>query len=103
MALTRLCPNPTRLSFQIVASANVNGLQQEVWMRNAQSGALELVDSRPATTIDQTVRVDLGPNFSRFIDAAGNLMARVKWFPLSQDGSRTWQVSVDQAVWAAGL
>jgi hypothetical protein len=96
-------PNPTGLSFQIVASANLNGLRQELWMQNAQSGALELVDSRPATTTDQNVRVDLGPNFSRFIDATGNLMARVKWFPLSQAGSRSWQVSVDQAVWAAGL
>lgn len=96
-------PNPTRLSFQIVASANVNGLQQEVWMRNAQSGTLELVDSRPATTAYQSVRVDLGPNFSRFIDAAGNFTARVKWSASSPNGSRTWQVSVDQAIWAAGL
>ena len=71
-------------------------------MQNAQSGTLELVDSRPATTTDQTVRLDLGPNFSRFIDPSGNLMARVKWFPLSPNGSRSWQVSVDQAVWAAG-
>ena len=96
-------PNPTRLSFQIVASANIAGLQQEVWMRNAQSGILELVDARPATTAYQSIRVDLGPNFSRFIDAAGNLMTRVKWSALSPIASTTWEVSVDQAVWTAGL
>jgi hypothetical protein len=93
-------PNPTRLSFQIVASVSVNGLQQEVWMRNAQSGTLELVDARPVTKANQSTRVDLGRNFSRFIDAAGNLTARVKWSPI---GSGAWQVSVDQAVWSAGL
>jgi hypothetical protein len=96
-------PNPTGLFFQIVASANLSGVRQEIWIQNAQSGMLELVDSRPATTIDQTVRVDLGPNFFRFIDPKGNLMARVKWFPLSQNISRTWRVSIDQAIWAAGL
>jgi WD40 repeat protein len=96
-------PNPTGLSFQIVTSASIPGLQQEVWMRNAQSGTLELVDARPATTAYQSVRINLGPNFSRFIDAAGNLMARVKWSVLSPIASNTWQVSVDQAVWPAGL
>lgn len=96
-------PNPTGLSFQLVASANMAGVQQEVWMRNAQSGAFELVDTHPATTTDQTVRVDLGPNFARFIDPAGDFLARLKWNPLTQTGSRSWQVSVDQAVWAAGL
>jgi len=96
-------PNPTGLSFQLVASANMAGIQQEIWMRNAQSGALELVDTRPATTADQTVRVDLGPNFARFIDPASDVLARLKWNPSTQTGSRSWQVSVDQAVWAAGL
>jgi WD40 repeat protein len=96
-------PNPTRLSFQVVASANVGGFRQEVWMLNAQSGALELVDSRSAATTDQTVRIDLGSNFARFIDAAGNLKARVKWSLAPSGRSRAYQVSVDQGVWAAGL
>ena len=72
-------------------------------MRNAQSGILELVDARPAITAYQSIRVDLGPNFSRFIDAVGNLMTRVKWSVLSPIASTTWEVNVDQAVWAAGL
>jgi hypothetical protein len=96
-------PNPTGLSFQLVAAANTAGLQQEIWMRNAQSGTFELVDTRPATTTDQTARIDLGPNFARFIDPAGDFLARLKWNPLTQTGSRSWQVNVDQAVWAAGL
>ncbi len=98
-------PSPTSLSFQIVASAAAAGLRQEVWMRNAQSGELELVDTHTTTTRDQTVRVDLGPNFSRFIDASGNVMARMKWsgFGLMPSGARLWQVSVNQAVWATGL
>lgn len=98
-------PDPTSLSFQIVASAAAFGLRQEVWMWNAQSGALELVDTHTTTTRDQTVRVDLGPNFSRFIDASGNVMARMKWSGsgLMPSGARIWQVNVNQAVWAAGL
>jgi WD40 repeat protein len=96
-------PNPTSLSFQVVASVNVGGFRQEVWMLNTQTGALELVDSRSATTTDQTVRVDLGSNFARFIDASGNLKARVKWSLAPSGRARAYQVSVDQAVWAAGL
>jgi WD40 repeat protein len=98
-------PNPTQLSFQIVTSATVLGVRQEVLMFNAQSGALELVDSRFTTIEDQTARIDLGPNFSRFIDSAGNLKARVQWFGSGLSGLSTgpWQVNVDQAVWAAGL
>lgn len=74
-------------------------------MWNAPSGALELVDTHTTTTRDQTVRVDVGPNFSRFIDSSGNVMARVKWsgFGFMPSGARIWQVSVNQAVWAAGL
>ena len=60
-------------------------------------------DARPATIASQSVRIDLGPNFSRFIDAAGNLMTRVQWRVLSPTASNTWQVSIDQAVWPAGL
>ena len=96
-------PNPTRLFFQIVASVSVSGFQQEVWMWNAQSSAFELVDARPATTAYQSIRIDLGPNFGRFIDTAGNLKARVKWSLLPSSRSRPWQVRLDQAVWSAGL
>src|SRR5205823_891819 len=92
-------PNPSRLSFQIVAVANLGGLQQEIWMRNAQNGTFELVDTRPTTTTDQALRTVLGPNIMRYIDASGNMLARVKWFS-SPNGSRSWQISIDQAIWA---
>jgi WD40 repeat protein len=95
-------PNLLRLSFQIVAVANSGGLQQEIWMKNGQTGTFELVDTRPAATTDQAVRIELGPNVMRYIDGSGNMTARVKWFS-SPTASRTWQVSVDQAIWAAGL
>lgn len=95
--------NPLRLSFQIVATANLAGLIQEIWMRNAQNGTFELVDTRPAATTDQTLRVVLGPNIFRYIDSSGNVMARVKWLPSSQNLSRSWQISIDQAIWPVGL
>ncbi len=95
--------SPTRLSFQMVSSANVSGLQQEIWMLNAQTGTFEQLDTRPATTTEQTVRIELGPNFARFIDPSGNFVARTKWFSVSPNNSRSWQISVDQAVWSAGL
>jgi len=95
--------NPLRLSFQIAATANFSGLEQEVWMRNAQNGTFELIDTRPAATIEQTLRLLLGPNIVRYIDASGNVTARVKWFSPSQNVSRSWQISVDQAIWAVGL
>jgi len=72
-------------------------------LRNAQSGPLELIDTRRITTLDRSARIDLGPNFSRFIDAAGNVMARVKWSALSPNELKAWQVNVDQAVWSSGL
>jgi hypothetical protein len=99
----------TRVSFQIVGSASVDGVQQEVWMRNAQTGILELVDSHPLTTVEQTIRVDFGANFARFVDKAGNLAARLKWSRPSVNGKRPesapndWLVTLDQTVWAAGL
>lgn len=98
-------PNPTRLYFQTVTSTSVPGVRQELWMLNAQSGQLELVDTRFTTIADQTARIDLGSKFSRFIDVAGNLKARVQWSGtgFSAHGSGPWQVSVDQTVWAAGL
>jgi hypothetical protein len=96
-------PNPTRLSFRIVASVDANRLKREIWMWNAQGGTFELVYSRPATLTDDAARIDLGPNFARFLDPAGNLKARVKWSSFSPKAARTWQVSVNQAVWAAGL
>lgn len=96
-------PNPLRLDFQIVASANIAGLEQEIWMRDVQNGTFELVDTRPAATTDLNLRIVLGPNIVRYIDASGNVTARVKWFPLSPNISRSWQISVDQAIWAVGL
>jgi hypothetical protein len=95
-------PNPSRLSFQIVAVANPGGLQQEIWMRNAQTGGFELVDTRPAATTNQALRIVLGPNVMKYIDPAGNMLARAKWYG-SPTGARSWQISVDQAIWAAGF
>lgn len=96
--------SPLRLSFQTVAWATLNGVQQEIWMWNAQNGIFELVDARPAaTSADETLRVILGPNIARYIDASGNVLARLKWSPGSQAISRSWQVNLDQAVWSAGL
>lgn len=91
--------NPGGLSFQIVVSGAVDGIQQQIWMRNAQTKTLELVDARNITTSEQTVRVDLGPNFARFIDLAGNVSARLKYSSFAND----WNITVDQAIWAAGL
>ncbi|MEP6808820.1 MAG: WD40 repeat domain-containing protein [Chthoniobacterales bacterium] len=93
----------TRLSFQIVASATRSGVQQQIWMRDAQTGVLELRDSRTITTANGTARIDLGPDFARFVDAAGNLSARVKWFSPPAKGSHDWTVVIDQAIWAVGL
>jgi WD40 repeat protein len=64
-------------------------------------------DGRMVRTFGNTVGSSFifGPNFSRFIDSSGNVMARVKWSGagLMPSGARLWQVNVNQAVWAAGL
>ncbi len=94
--------NPTSLAFQILASAKIDGIQQEIWMRNAETAQFERVDSRPLTTTAQTIRIDLGRRFARFIDATGQVTAQARYFPDEAAGSE-WTVTIDQAIWASGL
>jgi WD40 repeat protein len=92
--------NPRNLSFILEAGASTSALTRQVWMQNFQTGQLEMVESGEQGSIDQSIRIDLGSNFSRFIDAGGNVHARIKWGPAARAG---WQIRIDQAMWSAGL
>jgi hypothetical protein len=101
-------PDPTRLAFQLIGGPDVPGVEQELWMRDAQTGIFELVDSRSAALNNEPVRIDLGTDFKRFVDATGNVAARVKWSATSRNDldrplPSDWTVTLDQAVWSAGL
>lgn len=96
-------PNPTSLAFTLKAGVSTPGLMQEVWMFNFQTNAFEMVDSRTATIADQITRVDLGANYARFLDASGNFRARIQFRQIAATFAASWRVSIDQAVWSAGL
>ncbi len=97
--------NSTSLAFQILVTASVDRIRQEIWMRNAKTGEFERVDGRWLTADAQTIRVDLGRQFARYIDPSGQVSAQVKYFPDNEHEApwRDWEIRIDQAVWAAGL
>ncbi|HVT12783.1 MAG TPA: WD40 repeat domain-containing protein [Fimbriimonadaceae bacterium] len=96
-------PNPTSLAFTVKAGVSTPGLQQEVWMFNFHSGSYEQVDARAATVADQTTRVDLGANFGQYLDGSGNFRTVVQFRQVAATLSASWRVSIDRAVWSAGL
>lgn len=96
-------PSPQSVQFLLEARASTPNLVQEVWLRNQQTHQLELVDSRPAGTSDQAIRIDVGPNFARFIDGAGNLSARIKWRAAGLINGSRWEIRIDRAAWSVGL
>jgi WD40 repeat protein len=96
-------PNPTRLSFLIESRASQSQIRQEIWLRNVQTQAFELVDGRNISRTDQIARIDVTGDFGRFVDPSGNVSARIKWKPAGPLLSYPWNVSVDQAVWSVGL
>ncbi len=97
--------SPTSLAFQIVVSSDLDRVRQEIWMRNAETGQFERVDARPLTTSAQTIRIDLGRRFARFLDAKGNVTAQARYSPDNDREIlwRDWSIAIDQAIWASGL
>jgi hypothetical protein len=92
-------PIAAGMSFVLEASGQA-GLTQEIWLLNVQTNQLELVDSRQASSVDRATRVELGSGFARFVDANGNLTARLKWKITGPLFSPSWVVRIDQAIWS---
>jgi hypothetical protein len=74
---------------------------QEVFLFNRFTSGYELIDVRPALTVDNLVDIPLSGDLSRFILPNGEITARVKWTSPGFAGTPfNWTIDIDQLVWA---
>jgi len=91
---------PEALSFDIESNTTGNGLVQRIELFNFDTGQFQMVDSRPATAIDQVVSLELAGDGSQFVSPEGEVRARLGWKVQEISAfSTSWQVNVDQLRW----
>ncbi|MBI1335179.1 MAG: hypothetical protein GC165_20130 [Armatimonadetes bacterium] len=89
--------NPSGLGITFVANVNNLGPGQVVSMFNFLTNAWEEVDSRRATTADQTVSVSATGQLSRFVNqTTGEMRVLVTYKALTAAG---WQAHLNQLNW----
>jgi outer membrane protein assembly factor BamB len=94
-------PSPAQLSLTVEASASTTGLTQEILFWNWATSQFELLDSRAATLVDQTVTATAanpGP-FIRSGDRA--VRARVQFRRTGPVATATYTGSLDRTVWSS--
>lgn len=88
---------PSRIDFIVESSASSGVIQQSTEMFDFSTNQWVAVDSRPLTTVDQVFTIT-PVNSTRFREAGTGLMkARISFFSLIRNGSRSFQVQVDRA------
>ncbi|MDQ2986150.1 MAG: hypothetical protein M3R13_05445 [Armatimonadota bacterium] len=93
-----LAPSVIRLTVESQASsANIN---QKIEMLVQETGVWEELDSRAATVnTDGSVQLLINSNAGRFVDAAGNVAARLSYKVTAPIFSLPWTARVDRCVW----
>lgn len=92
-----LAPSVIRLTLESQASsANIN---QKIEMLVQATGVWEELDSRATTVTDTTVQLLINTNASRFVDAAGNIAARLSYKVTAPIFSLPWTARIDRCVW----
>jgi len=104
LRLTATSPstNPTELTFTFESHVNKQGaIQQTIELYNYTSESYEVVDTRMASTSDQTVEVTISSNPSRFINTSNSEMkAQLKFIQTGPIVGYPWQVYFDQTIWS---
>jgi hypothetical protein len=90
---------PGSISFTLEARVTVPGLTQRIVLFDWAAGSWVEVDARPATMVDQVVKVPL-TNPARFVDAATRTMAaQVRFKASAPSTSSQWVGHIDWVAW----
>lgn len=93
--------SPNGFSFSVESNANFGNAEQQVSLYNFHSDIYEVLNTRLATTTDDTVHVTVTSNPARFIQAGTRaIRARVSYKALGPSFVFPWSGSIDRAWWA---
>ncbi|MGI8924230.1 MAG: hypothetical protein ACR2HJ_09390 [Fimbriimonadales bacterium] len=91
---------PKGFSFSLESNASIANAEQKVSLYNYVTGQYEVLDTRLATTSDDTVNVNVTSNTSRFIQAGTlAIRARVSYRALGSTFVYPWLARIDKAWW----
>ena len=93
--------SPSQLKFHLQAYASERGLTQTIDLWNYTTSAWVNVSTTTASTTDSVVEAGVS-NAAPFINASGQMRARVSWKALGPLLSYPWTGNIDQAVWLEG-
>lgn len=96
---TTTVTNPSSLSFKVVAHGSTLNLNQVIRLFNVSTNSWTTVDTRTATTSDQTVTVTISSNAAQYVAANGTVQARIQYTPNAPTFSASWSGVIDQAMW----
>ncbi|MGI8922831.1 MAG: hypothetical protein ACR2HJ_02125 [Fimbriimonadales bacterium] len=93
--------SPSGFSFSLESNASIANAEQKISLYNYVTGQYEVLDTRLATTSDDTVNVSVTTNTSRFIQAGTMaIRARVSYRALGPVFTYPWFGRIDKAWWA---
>lgn len=95
---TSTATNPSFLRFMVENKVSINNLTQQIDLYNWTTNAFVQLDSRSASTTDQTVTVSGAPG--TYIQTGTKAVrARLRVRPSGPLFTNNWRTSVDRAVW----
>ncbi|MBA3725048.1 MAG: hypothetical protein H0W86_01015 [Armatimonadetes bacterium] len=93
--------SPAGFSFSLESNASIANAEQKISLYNYVAGQYEVLDTRLATTADDTVHVSVTTNTSRFIQPLTMaIRARVSYRALGATFVYPWLGRIDKAWWA---
>ncbi|MFY9234034.1 MAG: hypothetical protein WAO58_06180 [Fimbriimonadaceae bacterium] len=93
--------SPSSLSITVVSSVSATNLAQKISMYNWQTGAYELVDSRPGNLSDTGVTVSATGDLSRFVNqSTGAVRAKLSAKQNTMQVREAWTASYGQVYWS---
>lgn len=96
---TTTVTNPSSLTFKVVSHSSTIHLNQVIRLFNVSTNSWTTVDTRAATTSDQTVTVTINANAAQYVAANGTVQARIQVTPNAPTFTASWSGSIDQAMW----
>ncbi|MGI8923404.1 MAG: hypothetical protein ACR2HJ_05090 [Fimbriimonadales bacterium] len=92
--------SPSGFSFSLESNASIANAEQKISLYNYVTGQYEVLDTRLATTSDDTVNVNVTSNTSRFIQPLTMaIRARVSYRALGPVFLYPWLARIDKAWW----
>ncbi|MGI8924787.1 MAG: hypothetical protein ACR2HJ_12305 [Fimbriimonadales bacterium] len=92
--------SPTGFSFSLESNASIANAEQKISLYDYVTGQYEVLDTRLATTADDTVNVNVTSNTSRFIQPLTMaIRARVSYRALGSTFIYPWLGRIDKAWW----